>query len=99
MGKCVHKGCGKTFADAEEDCVYHPGPPVFHEGQKGQSRYLACCELFPFGVFDICELARLFVYLDVILNSFYLAATPHSYKKLTFAPRRLEMLQTPRLNL
>lgn len=33
--KCVHKGCGKTFADPEEDCIYHPGPPVFHEGQKG----------------------------------------------------------------
>jgi hypothetical protein len=34
--KCVHKGCGKTFADPEEACVYHPGPPVFHEGQKGK---------------------------------------------------------------
>lgn len=33
--KCVHKGCGKVFTDAEEDCVYHPGPPEFHEGQKG----------------------------------------------------------------
>lgn len=33
--KCVHKGCGKTFVDLDEDCVYHPGPPVFHEGQKG----------------------------------------------------------------
>ncbi len=33
--KCVHKGCGKVFADDNEDCVYHPGPPVFHEGQKG----------------------------------------------------------------
>lgn len=35
-GKCVHKACGKTFEDPEEDCVYHPGPPVFHEGQKGK---------------------------------------------------------------
>lgn len=34
--KCVHKGCGKEFTDAEEPCVYHPGPPVFHEGQKGK---------------------------------------------------------------
>ena len=34
--KCVHKGCGKTFDDPEEACVYHPGPPVFHEGQKGE---------------------------------------------------------------
>ncbi|KAJ5152108.1 hypothetical protein N7492_010403 [Penicillium capsulatum] len=39
-GKCVHKGCGKTFSDPEEDCVYHPGPPVFHEGQKGWK----CCK-------------------------------------------------------
>lgn len=34
--KCVHKGCGKEFTDPEEACVYHPGPPVFHEGQKGR---------------------------------------------------------------
>ena len=33
--KCVHKGCGKTFSDPEEPCIYHPGPPEFHEGQKG----------------------------------------------------------------
>jgi hypothetical protein len=33
--KCVHKGCGKAFTDLEEDCHYHPGPPDFHEGQKG----------------------------------------------------------------
>ncbi|KAI4245414.1 MAG: hypothetical protein L6R40_002474 [Gallowayella cf. fulva] len=32
--KCVHKGCGKTFADSNEDCVYHPDAPIFHEGQK-----------------------------------------------------------------
>ncbi|PYI00261.1 chord-domain-containing protein [Aspergillus sclerotiicarbonarius CBS 121057] len=38
--KCVHKGCGKEFTDAEEPCVYHPGPPVFHEGQKGWK----CCK-------------------------------------------------------
>ena len=35
--KCVHKGCGKTYEDDNEECVYHPGPPVFHEGQKGRS--------------------------------------------------------------
>lgn len=34
--KCVHKGCGKVFDDPEELCIYHPGPPVFHEGQKGK---------------------------------------------------------------
>jgi len=34
--KCVHQSCGKTFTDVEEECHYHPGPPVFHEGQKGK---------------------------------------------------------------
>lgn len=38
--KCVHKGCGKVFDDPEEPCIYHPGPPVFHEGQKGWK----CCK-------------------------------------------------------
>ncbi|KAI9845770.1 MAG: hypothetical protein M1838_001557 [Thelocarpon superellum] len=38
--KCVHKGCGKSFTDADEECNYHPGPPVFHEGQKGWK----CCK-------------------------------------------------------
>ncbi|KAF1828758.1 chord-domain-containing protein [Decorospora gaudefroyi] len=41
--KCVHKGCGKTYEDDEHEegeCVYHPGPPVFHEGQKGWK----CCK-------------------------------------------------------
>ena len=34
--KCVHQGCGKSYTDADEACTYHPGPPVFHEGQKGR---------------------------------------------------------------
>lgn len=34
--KCTHKGCGKVFTDPEEPCYYHPGAPIFHEGQKGQ---------------------------------------------------------------
>ncbi|CAN9150228.1 unnamed protein product [Alternaria alternata] len=38
--KCVHKGCGKTYDDDNEECVYHPGPPKFHEGQKGWE----CCK-------------------------------------------------------
>ncbi|RQM05092.1 hypothetical protein DH86_00003513 [Scytalidium sp. 3C] len=38
--KCVHQSCGKTFTDPEEECVYHPGPPIFHEGQKGWK----CCK-------------------------------------------------------
>ncbi|KAL0938845.1 CORD and CS domain-containing protein [Colletotrichum truncatum] len=38
--KCVHQGCGKLYTDSEEPCVYHPGPPIFHEGQKGWK----CCK-------------------------------------------------------
>ncbi|KAF2486925.1 HSP20-like chaperone [Neohortaea acidophila] len=38
--KCVHKGCGKVFSDPDEPCIYHPGPPEFHEGQKGWK----CCK-------------------------------------------------------
>ncbi|KAH7137201.1 HSP20-like chaperone [Dactylonectria estremocensis] len=38
--KCVHQGCGKEYTDADEKCEYHPGPPVFHEGQKGWK----CCK-------------------------------------------------------
>ncbi|KAF2120587.1 HSP20-like chaperone [Lophiotrema nucula] len=38
--KCVHKGCNKVYEDENADCVYHPGPPVFHEGQKGWE----CCK-------------------------------------------------------
>ncbi|KAI1126188.1 Pyruvate/Phosphoenolpyruvate kinase-like domain-containing protein [Nemania abortiva] len=38
--KCVHQGCGKEYSDPDEICRYHPGPPVFHEGQKGWS----CCK-------------------------------------------------------
>lgn len=33
--KCVRQGCGKNYTDIDETCVYHPGPPIFHEGQKG----------------------------------------------------------------
>ncbi|KAI1822409.1 Pyruvate/Phosphoenolpyruvate kinase-like domain-containing protein [Xylaria intraflava] len=38
--KCVHQGCGKEYSNADEVCKYHPGPPVFHEGQKGWK----CCK-------------------------------------------------------
>ncbi|KAF7936040.1 uncharacterized protein EAE98_002259 [Botrytis deweyae] len=38
--KCVHQSCTKVYTDPEEDCLYHPGPPVFHEGQKGWK----CCK-------------------------------------------------------
>ncbi|KAI0197567.1 Pyruvate/Phosphoenolpyruvate kinase-like domain-containing protein [Astrocystis sublimbata] len=38
--KCVHQGCGKEYTDADAVCKYHPGPPVFHEGQKGWK----CCK-------------------------------------------------------
>ncbi|KAI0406886.1 Pyruvate/Phosphoenolpyruvate kinase-like domain-containing protein [Xylaria palmicola] len=32
--------CGKEYSDSNEVCRYHPGPPVFHEGQKGWK----CCK-------------------------------------------------------
>ncbi|KPM39937.1 hypothetical protein AK830_g6628 [Neonectria ditissima] len=38
--KCVHQGCGREYTDAAEKCEYHPGPPIFHEGQKGWK----CCK-------------------------------------------------------
>ncbi|RDL41977.1 CORD and CS containing protein [Venustampulla echinocandica] len=38
--KCVHSGCGKLYTDPEEECLYHSGPPIFHEGQKGWK----CCK-------------------------------------------------------
>ncbi len=38
--KCVHQGCGKMYTDTDEVCQYHPGPPVFHEGQKGRKQTL-----------------------------------------------------------
>ncbi|ESZ90302.1 integrin beta-1-binding protein [Sclerotinia borealis F-4128] len=38
--KCVHQSCAKVYTDPEEDCFYHPGPPIFHEGQKGWK----CCK-------------------------------------------------------
>ncbi|KAF5632947.1 zinc-binding protein [Fusarium tjaetaba] len=34
------EGCGKQFTDPDEKCEYHPGPPIFHEGQKGWK----CCK-------------------------------------------------------
>ena len=40
--KCVHKGCGKVYTDPDEPCVYHPGPPEFHEGQKGKLSLPRC---------------------------------------------------------
>ncbi|KAL3420909.1 CORD and CS domain-containing protein [Phlyctema vagabunda] len=38
--KCVHSSCGKMYTDPEEECLFHPGPPIFHEGQKGWK----CCK-------------------------------------------------------
>lgn len=41
---CKRRGCGQTYtgdADrAAEQCVHHPGVPIFHEGSKGYS----CCK-------------------------------------------------------
>lgn len=40
---CKNGGCGKTYEGPqtnEQDCVYHPGVPIFHEGMK----YWSCCQ-------------------------------------------------------
>lgn len=43
---CQRPGCGCVFSLPREgektprDCVYHPGPPVFHDGVKSWS----CCK-------------------------------------------------------
>ena len=40
---CLHKGCTASFQGESsriEECIYHPGIPIFHEGSKGWS----CCK-------------------------------------------------------
>lgn len=34
--KCVRQGCGKRFTDAQEECRYHTGAPLFHDGLQGE---------------------------------------------------------------
>ncbi|CAN0902619.1 Cysteine and histidine-rich domain-containing protein RAR1 [Linum grandiflorum] len=41
---CKNKGCGKTFKEKDNHdtaCSYHPGPPVFHDRNKGWQ----CCDI------------------------------------------------------
>jgi hypothetical protein len=45
--KCVHQSCGKTYTDPEEECLYHPGPPIFHEGQKGKVSFPLLSRFLP----------------------------------------------------
>ncbi|RIA82424.1 HSP20-like chaperone [Glomus cerebriforme] len=43
MPICVHKGCEKSYDEKENNdqaCLYHPLPPIFHEGLKGWQ----CCQ-------------------------------------------------------
>ena len=41
---CKRRACGKSYDPkiprGEENCVYHPGVPIFHEGSKGWT----CCK-------------------------------------------------------
>jgi len=42
MPRCTRKGCGREYdsaANTADDCTYHSGAPVFHEGLKSWS----CC--------------------------------------------------------
>lgn len=85
--KCVHKGCGKTFSDPEEECVYHPGPPVFHEGQKG--KYLGCWSYSLSVSFLPC--------LHSTVHRCDSCSSRYTYPEANCP--RLEMLQAPRLDL
>ncbi|KAI5805940.1 HSP20-like chaperone [Geopyxis carbonaria] len=41
--KCKRLGCGATYSGGErkdEECTFHPGAPLFHEGSKGYT----CCK-------------------------------------------------------
>ncbi|EEP81026.1 hypothetical protein UREG_05868 [Uncinocarpus reesii 1704] len=40
VGLLKYKNASKEFEDLDEPCHYHPGPPKFHEGQKGWE----CCK-------------------------------------------------------
>lgn len=51
--KCVRQGCGKQFTDPDEKCLYHPGPPIFHEGQKGTICLLSPMLTYRF-LFSVC---------------------------------------------
>lgn len=40
---CKRKACGERYdgeSRADEECRYHAGAPIFHEGSKGYS----CCK-------------------------------------------------------
>jgi len=42
LTQCVNKGCPKKYEGPQtdvEDCKFHPGQPIFHEGMK----YWSCC--------------------------------------------------------
>ncbi|KIY43625.1 CS-domain-containing protein [Fistulina hepatica ATCC 64428] len=44
MPVCTRKGCLKEFSeDNDGPCVYHPGPPLFHEGLKS---YTCCNDVY-----------------------------------------------------
>jgi hypothetical protein len=71
--KCVHQSCGKTFTDPEEECIYHPGPPIFHEGQKGKTYSQ------PFFLYIKTQLFKLFQVSDAELNRLEMLQTPRPY--------------------
>ena len=51
---CRNAGCGARYTEAEnadDACLHHPGPPVFHERKKGW----ACCDVH---VYDFDEFMR-----------------------------------------
>ena len=55
--KCRRRGCGATFTldldRKNEQCIYHPGLAIFHEGSKGWS----CCKKRVFDFDDFLSIA------------------------------------------
>jgi hypothetical protein len=71
--------------------VYHPGPPVFHEGQKG--RYLGCWSYATFVPF-------LHSWISTMRHVTAIAATAATVDLESNAQlARLEVLQAPCLDL
>jgi hypothetical protein len=66
--KCVHQACGKTYTDPEEPCQYHPGPPIFHEGQKGKASRASGDPSYPFDFFSFKAFGQYFQTLNRILG-------------------------------
>jgi len=56
MPRCTRKGCGQDFVpEGADNCIHHPGAPVFHEGLKSWS----CCADVNKPVLDFDEFMKI----------------------------------------